>query len=233
MSQTKTLYKLQDLEQRELQLQQQIQDINQTLANDEEIQAAQAAVTTAKDALPPLQKRSRELEAEIDDTAGKAQETEDRLYSGAVQNPKELRELQTELANLKSKQDELEESLFEIMESLEDGENALQQAEMHLESTVKTQNQKNEALVVERDRKAADAADLHEQQDAIRSEITSQNLQLYDQLKPRTRGLPVAKMHNDGTCGKCGVQQNRTVATEIRRGNAAQCGNCKRILVFL
>jgi hypothetical protein len=229
----KTLYKLQDIEQNILSLQQQIQDITQTLTNDEKVLAAQAAVTNAEGKLPPLNKHSRELEDTIDATAAKAKEAEERLYSGDLKNPKELRELQTELAMLKAKQNELEESMFVVMENVETAEATLQQAQTHLTNITKTHQQKNDALVAERARKQDNIDELETQGDSLRAKVDAKDMQLYEQLKGRTRGLPIAKMHNDGTCGKCGVQQNRTTETDIRRGNPAQCDNCKRILIFL
>ncbi|MEM6285364.1 MAG: hypothetical protein AAF787_24455, partial [Chloroflexota bacterium] len=170
---------------------------------------------------------------EIDGTAAKAAGTEERLYSGEVKNPKAMTEMQMEIANLKSKQDNLEETLFELMETIEATETAIASAKTNHETLVKTQHQKNEALVAERDRKQADFEGMRATRAALHEEIGVAGVQLYEKLKPRTRGLPVAKMHNDGTCSKCGVQQNRSTESDVRRGNPAQCDNCKRILIFM
>ncbi|MEL6151248.1 MAG: hypothetical protein AAFV33_06865 [Chloroflexota bacterium] len=233
MSRNRNLYRLQELEQSMQALQQQITDIDDALQNDEKVIAAQQAVDAAQAALPPLQKQSREVEADLDATTTKAAETEERLYSGEIKNPKAMSEMQQEIAGLKSKQETLEETLFGLMESVEQAESTIANTESNHETVVKTQMQKNEALVAERDRKEAEVAELENARAELHDEIGAEGVQLYEKLKPRTRGLPVAKMHNDGTCSKCGVQQNRMTETEVRRGNPAQCDNCKRILIFM
>lgn len=213
-------------------VQKRIQEIDATLANNEAIQAAQAAVEQAEATLAPLQKRVRSLELDIEAARSKAQETEDRLYSGSVKNPKEMREMQQEITSLKTKQGELEEETLFIMEQIDDAETALAQSQAELERVTRAQGHQHEALVLERDHKNGELDTLQGKRAQAIASADPKGLQLYEQLKPRTRGLPVARMSNDGICGLCGVQQDRATENAIRRGTLTQCNNCRRILIF-
>ena len=233
MSQTASLYQLQQIEHQIDAAQQRIVDIDETLADNTAIQAAEQAIEQAETALKPLQKRSRELEHDLESTVTKRKATEDRLYSGNVKNPKELAEMQQEIDLLKKRQSQLEETMLEVMMAVESAEETLQQSQQSLEQKQANRRSKHDALGVERERKLAEINTLEEQRAATIQQISGDALKLYEQLKPRTRQTPVAKMHNDGTCTACGVQQNSANQKIIRRGELEQCLNCRRILIFL
>lgn len=232
MSQPAALLQLQEIEQAIVATQQRIQEIDDTLANDEAVNAAQTAVTQAEDALKPMNKRARELELDIEATRTKAEETEARLYSGNVKNPKEMQEMQQEVAALKEKQSDLEDETLELMEQIEAAEAALQQHKAELEQVLTSRGHQHDALRVERDHKTGELDDLQAKRAQTIDKLDAKSLKLYEQLKARLRRLPVARMKNDGICGLCGVQQDRATESAVRRGDLTQCTNCRRILVF-
>lgn len=233
MSQTAFLYQLQEIEHQISDAQARIADIDSQLADDSAVRAAEAAIEQAESKLSPLKKRSRELEHELETTTAKRQQTEDRLYSGNVKNPKELAEMQQEIDLLKSRQNQLEESMLEVMMAAEEAENALQQRRQDLTQKQSTRHSKNDALQAERERKLSEIDRLQQKRAQTVGHISSEALKLYEQLKPRTRQTPVTKMQTDGTCGACGVKQNNAHQKSIRRGALEQCSNCRRIIIFL
>jgi len=232
MTRPTTLLQLQQLEQQSAAAQHRLDEINAQLANDSAIQAAQVALQQAQHALPPLQKRAREVEHGIDTASAKAKETEDQLYSGSVKNTKAMREMQQEIASLKEKQSTLEDEAFELMEAIENAEAAIGQHKQDLAAAQQAQHHQHQALILERDREQQKLGDLLAQQQTLIAQIDVESLKLYRALKPRTRGVPVVQMSADGTCGACGVQQDRATETRVRRGEVVQCPNCRRILIF-
>lgn len=232
MSQARQLYQLQELDDQIRQIQARLKEIHHTLHNDEAIQHAQANVEKTELALKPLRNQSKDLELDLESTTQKAEENENRLYSGAVTNTKEMQDMQNELASLKARQEKLEESMLDVMMQLETAEAAFHDAQATLEKTIKQRNAANESMLLEQENKQGKLQTLQHQREALRTNIEAAHLKIYDQLVPRTRGQAVTRMKSDGTCSLCGVQQTRTNETDIRRGNVTQCSNCRRILIF-
>lgn len=227
------LYKLQDIERKIAAAQQRIREIDDTLANDAKIRAAQDAAQAAKAPLPALHKQVRELEHELETTTAKSSETEERLYSGAVKNPKEMQEMQQEITTLKTKQTQLEENMLGVLEQIEAAEDNVQQQEAALEKVVQGQRHQHEALLLEKEKQESELHTLNTQHGGTVESLSEQSIKLYNQLKPRTRGIVVAKMNNDATCGVCGVQQDRATENDVRRGILTQCTNCRRVLAWM
>jgi len=232
MSQATQLTNLQRVDEKIRETEARLQEIEDTLNNDEALNSAQAALKEAEETLRPLKAKAKDLELELETTIDKAKSTEQRLYSGDVKNTKELEDMQMEIASLKSRQEQLEETTLSLMMDVDAAEETLSEREETLERTKSQRASQTDAMITERGAKQTQLEDLRDRRQSIRENIDEENLSLYDRLHKRTRGSAVAKMKMDGTCSKCGVQQNRTIETEIRRGNVAQCSNCQRILVF-
>jgi uncharacterized protein len=233
MSQALKLNQLQTTDDKIQQITQRLQEITEILSNDEVVQQAKQAVDDAEATLRPLKTSATNLELELEGTLNKSKATEERLYSGTVKNTKELEDMQQELASLKKRQDQLEETMLETMMAVEAAEADLQDKQAQLEKKRQAASHQNEALTTEQAHKTGELNQLQQQRDDIRADVAADELQRYDQLKARFRGgVVVAKMNMEGTCTYCGVRQTSILEKEVRRGNIAQCSNCQRILVF-
>ncbi|MEO0563093.1 MAG: hypothetical protein AAF125_13375, partial [Chloroflexota bacterium] len=109
MSDADQLKKLQSIDSEINSTQNRLKEIHDTLNNDAAVETARTAVTNTENTLQPLKTTAKDLELEIDGTVSKYQETEERLYSGAVKNTKELEDMQQEVQSLKGRQEQLEE----------------------------------------------------------------------------------------------------------------------------
>ena len=143
-----------------------------------------------------------------------------------------MQDMQQELTLLRKRQSELEEKILSLMDEIDTAETSLTDAELTLEKTKKSRTAENEVLSLEQNAKNQELQQLQKQRDNVAATLDDDVLQLYEGLKPRTRGNPVASMKADGTCGLCGVQQNRTDENNVRRGEVTQCNNCRRILIL-
>ena len=172
------------------------------------------------------------FEGEIQLLEQKIAREEQRLFSGGVSNPKELGSLQAEVAMLKKKRGELEDSLLEVMVQKEDATST------------------EERLGTERAQVAREAETLSVQVDELNREIDAELevhakarqelaanvpddlLGLYDQLRATKGGVGVAALRG-GTCEGCHTQ---LPAREVERlkaeGGLQRCDNCRRILVI-
>ncbi len=231
-NQAETLYHLQEIDLQLLRLRTRLNEIDALLANDEAAAAAQAQLKKAQAVLPPLKTRAHDLELDMAGTLQKATATEDQLYSGRVKNTKEMQDMQQEVAALRKRHGELEESLLALMMTIDDGESAVAEAESGLSAVLETRRDEQRALLDEQadlkrqvERKQADRA-------TALKPVEPASLDLYKQLQPKKRNTPVALMRGD-SCAGCGVQQNQAVIRQAQLGQSlVTCQNCGRILLY-
>src|SRR4030065_491934 len=92
------------------------------LGETEDLKQARQMVTEVEAKLDGLRKQVRELELEVGGIEEKLKHNQDRLYSGQVRNPKELKSLQEEAAALRRHRSQLEDGELELMIAIEGGE---------------------------------------------------------------------------------------------------------------
>jgi uncharacterized protein len=232
MSQAQDLYALQQIDLEEMQHEKRLEALTAELADNDAVQTAQQAVTTAKDALKPLRVQSRDLELELQTNAEKTKSTEDRLYSGNVKDPKEMRDMQQEISTLKKRNDTLEDRLLDLMVQVEDAETTLTQAEEALQTALDETESQHGDLIAEQKQIRARLQDLQTARDQQREKIKAQNLQIYDKMKPRKGNRPIALLRGR-SCSACGVQQTLAIETAVKRqSDLVACESCGRILAL-
>src|SRR5436190_1212623 len=128
-----SLYQLQSLDLAITQRRTRLDQIAAILGKDESVAQAQAQYTAAEQALTPWQTRSRNLDLEIKGLVQKIQLTEQSLYSGKITNPKELRDMGTEIESLKRRQSQLEDDLLDAMVHVEEEQASVETAKVELD----------------------------------------------------------------------------------------------------
>jgi len=234
MNQARILYQLQEAELRIRKHTQRIAEIDAQLQNNTAIQQAQAAVDAAEEKLHPLQTQQRDLELQVQSTSQKRQQTETRLYSGSVTNPKELQDMQNEIESLKRRRDDLDFKLLVVMEEIEGVSATLQQVEEQLNHTQEIVAAENKDAVTEKEGLQSEVAEAQSERETLLEQVEAENLQRYERLKPQTRNRPVSRLVSDDMCEACGIQQIGTYAREIRQSKEIlTCRNCRRMLVYI
>jgi uncharacterized protein len=193
----------------------------------------EADLEIATKQLEEISREQSRLEGEIELADQKIAREEQRLFSGSVSNPKELGALQAEVAMLKRKKGEIEDSLLEVMV----------QKDQAAETLARLQSERA-AAASESEQLTATVAELTggidaelETHGAKRTEVASalpeDLLRLYDQLRGSKAGVGAAALEA-GTCQGC---HTKLPAKEIERiraeGGLQRCDNCRRILVIL
>lgn len=171
------------------------------------------------------------LEGEIEIGDGKIAKEEQRLFSGAVSNPKELGALQAEVEMLKRKKSGLEDQLLEVMEQREQALSTLER----LRSEQSETSSESDRLTKEVDTLTHDIdaqlADHNAKRSEIATEIPEDILKLYDDIRASKSGIGAAALEN-GTCQGCHTQlANKEVERLKTEGGLQRCENCRRILV--
>lgn len=91
-------------------------------------------VVAAETELSDLGREQRKAESDVEQVRNRAERDSKRLDSGQVSSPKELENLQSEIASLHQRQSELEEVVLDVMERREAAEQRRAQRQQELDS---------------------------------------------------------------------------------------------------
>lgn len=205
-------------------------DVQSRLGDDEALSTAQQVADERATQLRSAEKFFKEAEYEADELRKKIEPVEQKLYTGKVQNPKELADLQLEQESLKRRRNDLEDKALAAMDAQDEAQKALDDARAGLTSAdtaylaeqteLREQQSKLEASITETEAQRAEHA----------SEIDDTLLTLYDQIAANHDGRAVAKIEG-GACQGCRLTLPQNVIRRARvRGNLVQCSSCERIL---
>lgn len=230
MSQILGLYRLQSVDTRLDQANTRLENIRAVLENNSELQAARAALELAKNNLREAEKSLKTCEDTSESQRIKLEQVSSSLYGGRIQNPKELQDLQNDLASLKRHLASLEDKQLEAMLELESSREAYQIAEKNfLEVETKIMSQ-NAYLRGERDSLLASLQSLQTERSATNSTIPPALLQRYENLRQKRRGLAVATI-SDNACDACGAGLIPAQAQAVRMAaQLVECPSCGRFL---
>ncbi len=230
MSAALGLYRLQQVDSQIDQIQARLKSIQQTLENDMELRSASEQFEAAGARHRDAERALKLSEAEVEKQSIKIQQTEASLYGGRVHNPKELQDLQKDVASLKRHLETLEERELEAMLAAETSEKDLQTARNHLELVHSDRNEQNRDLTGERETLQRSLERLNAERLAVVTDIANQSLNAYEQLRRQKRGLAITTIA-ENACTACGTtltasqQQNARSTSQL-----FHCPTCGRIL---
>lgn len=228
----KTLHHLQQIDLEIRNNNKRLQEIARQLANHAPVKRAQARVAHAESALKPLQTSLRDLELQVQTTKQKHDASVARLYSGAVSNPKELQDIEQNIASLKRRQAELEDQQLEFMLSVEDAQSTLDQAQSALEKVTQEAAASNLDLLSEKEALESGIEDRTKERTQVSDTLDDTTLELYQDMSPKMAYRPIAQLTDDRMCSICGVQQTSLHSQTIKQSDdLMRCASCNRILI--
>jgi predicted nucleic acid-binding Zn-ribbon protein len=230
MSAALGLYRLQQVDSQIDQIQARLKAIQQILENDAELRGATEGLAASEHKYKDAERTLRQSEAEVEKQSIKIQQTEASLYGGHVHNPKELQDLEKDVASLKRHLLTLEERELEAMFAAETTEKEWQNAKSELERVQSSLGEQNRDLMQESALLYKDLERLNSERQAVISGIAQQTMNIYNQLRQQRRGIAVTTV-SDSSCAACG-----TTLTPSQKQNARStsqlfyCPSCGRIL---
>ncbi len=230
MSITLNLYRLQQVDTRHDQVNARLAAIRAALENDAELKAARQRQEGTEAAVKAAEKALKQAEDEATSQRIKLEQAEASLYSGRIQSPKELQDLQNDVASLKRHLATLEDCQLENMLNLEEARTQFEAAQKAYISTQGQVISKNASLQSEFDTLQKEAEKLVAQRLAVTPMIDAAAIARYDALRQQKRGLAVATL-SDNACDACGASLTPAHAQSVRFSpQIVNCPSCGRIL---
>ncbi|MEU3251751.1 C4-type zinc ribbon domain-containing protein [Streptomyces sp. NPDC006997] len=172
-------------------------------------------------------------EQDVDQVRQRAARDQRRLDSGAVSSPKDLENLQREIASLAKRQGDLEDIVLEVMERRESAQERVEELTgrvASVQSKIDDATARRDAAFEEID---GEVATVTKEREVIAAAVPADLLKLYDKLRQQQGGIGAARLHQR-TCQGCRQELAITDINEIRAAapdTVVRCENCRRILV--
>lgn len=230
MSAALGLFRLQQVDRKLDQSKARITAIREIMDNDTELQAALREVELAGEKQKIAKALLRESEALVKAQEIKIEQAESSLYGGSIHNPKELQDLQNEVASLKRYLGTLEERELEAMLDVDGTLEDLKAAEAALVELQSRRGDHHKQLIEEQSTLMRNVERLQSERQAVVSDLALQSIEVYEGLRSRRRGIAVAEV-SDGACTACGTTLTPALQQSARStSQVAYCPSCGRIL---
>ena len=224
------LYRLQIVDSRLDEIHSRLGDIRQTLENDEAMKKAQKLVEQQEKNHSLTLQALKRAEEEVKAQKIKIEQSDARLYSGTVKNPKELQDLQNEVASLKRFLITLEDRQLEAMLEEETVGTNKQSALNTREALKRKLEEQYKDLTVEQEQLLKEQERFEAERQAALAPLDAHLLSLYDDLRKSKRGLAVTLVQ-DGACSACGTTLTPAMNQSVRSAlEIHNCPSCKRVL---
>jgi uncharacterized protein len=180
-----------------------------------------------------LRRAQAKAEADVEQVRTRIDRDRQRLDAGQVTSPRDLENLQSEIASLVRRQSDLEEIVLEVMERQETAEGrrvaaAAEREEIAAERQVVTA--RRDAALGEIAEQAGKAAD---QRADVADQEPPDLLEFYERMRVQHAGVGAAVLRG-GRCEGCHLSLNTVDLNSIRAADpdeVLRCEECRRILV--
>lgn len=230
MSASFGLFRLQQIDSHIANIDTRLAKIQETLDDNAELQAALEQVKGAEDEQRTSEHTQRKSEDEAQSQQIKIQQAESSLYGGLVRNPKELQDLQADIASLKKHLAVLEERELQDMLKTEAAQTAAKKATVELSLVQARLENEHHDLFEQKESLTVELNRFESERQAAVSVIAMDTLKMYNDLRQLRRGLAVAQV-SDNACGACGTTLTAAVQQSARHAaELVHCPSCGRIL---
>lgn len=229
-----TVYKLQKLQHLDQEIQENKTKLGKILRAKQEPQPLvqrREIVASLQQTIHALKGQLKDEELELGTVSNKLSQSQQKLYSGEVKNPKALQDLELESESLTRRRSALEDQMLETMTELETSE-----ASLNLESdALKAEQAAWEQLLAQLEQDQSQVAtrlnDLLGRRQDQAAGVDEATLRDYDNLLKSKNGLAVAEVIN-GICQGCRVTMNSAVMRALKTQEFVKCPTCYRILTL-
>lgn len=232
LTSTRQLFELEELDLQIERNEDRIASIERQIRDDSRVAGARHAVEQRQEALRQRQVRQARQNRTVSELQEKAKSLEDRMYSNAVRNPREMTALQHEMDNLRAQAKRIEDDeLLPLMVQIEEDQEWLAKASPALERMEEERENTVSALTAERTQLEGSLPDLRDRRSGLAATFAPALLSQYEALRQRKRGRAVARIER-GMCTGCRiVLPSREIQRARSSPDPVYCTSCGRILL--
>ena len=183
--------------------------------------------------LSDLQREALKAEGDVEVVRQRVAKDQEMLNSGAINDPKQLSNLQHELESLAKRQLDLEDVELEVMERVEGAKAAVQVlAQQKIDFSAQLEVVSTE-LDSELAALTADLTDVHAERESLAAVMPAEFLSLYEKIRKGHQGMGAAKLHR-GQCQGCRLTIPPQELNAIKAASpdaVIQCEECRCILI--
>ena len=226
------LYDLQDVDIELNRLAQRLTEVDAKLGDREALDTVAAHLANLGKSVDTIEVRQREGDDAIASLTERIGQAEARLYGGDVRNPRELEDLQADIAQLGRQRDEHEFVLLEVMEELDPLRSQRNDIDARLQAAETAWASEQDGLAKEKSEKRAAVAALSDRRKTLAGAVPASELGLYEQVRTRhPQGRGVARVQNS-MCESCRVGLPMRQVQELRTATVpVRCPSCGLILL--
>lgn len=230
MSKAKQLYDLQELDIELDAKRQALLNVVSSIGESNTLLEARDLLALEQKKLVEAESLMKGLETDAEDTRAKAASAGEKLYGGAVKNPKELVSLKEQVETYNRKVKEIEDRTLEVMSDVESLKGSVAFKRRALSTIEEQWRKEQEQLLQEREDLEASIAGMEAKRNTEVAGIEPAALKLYENLRGRRQGRAVARAEQ-GMCQGCRIVLPMNKLQQIKTGHTlVQCGSCERIL---
>lgn len=232
MARTSDLYELQKTDLMWEKVRRRLIQIRDELGESDDVKRAAAAVAATEADLHKWQGRETAAELESQSLRERIADSERRLMSGKVSNPKELENLQASIASLHRQRSASEDAALEALSKAEALQKTLAEQKQTLARIEGEWKASQGSLDVEEQRMKRNYVILKKQRDGLAAALEPAALKEYERLRKRKGGVAVVKI-DGANCGACHVKLPTGVVSAARtQSGQVTCPSCGRILYY-
>jgi predicted nucleic acid-binding Zn-ribbon protein len=207
-----------------------IEDARSRIGASEEVAAAHAELEEKKNAHRAAHAAQKDLDLQADDLRSKIGPAEQKLYSGAIKNPKELADLQHDIEQHKKQLSAIEDQDIEALSGVEAAEREVREAQARADALDQAWQDEQAELMDRIERLTTEIAGYEAERRDQAADIEPGVLRTYDHVRRAHQGKGVARLDRN-LCLGCRISLPTSTVNKARAGNAlVQCPNCERIL---
>lgn len=174
----------------------------------------------------------KQMAMTVKDEEALAHSMEEALYGGNVNDPKELKFIQSKLDQLEASIKKNRGEQKKIREALQSEIAYYRYTEEEMEKLQESFAQKQNALKAKHQDIDARIATIDEELKIIAQKIKPEELNDFLEKRPRFRGRPYAQVIHGNTCGGCHQKMPQPLLDRLKSGKNAVCDHCDRILFY-
>ena len=228
MAITRKLHQLQELDKTFGSNLKALKEATGRIGDSREVEKIKTELASRLERLEELQKEQHTTEWQTDDLKAKIAVAEESLYSGRIANPKELSGLQQDVNSLKTRCGYLEDKTLELMEQIEETQDAVAGLKANLETLEARWHKEQEELTLEVERLKTVISELESRRKLLLGDVDSETVDIYEGLR-KQKGQAVVRVEQ-GICGGCRISLSVSELQRARGGSLVQCSSCGRIL---